>query len=150
MFTGLKSAPDFHPLSSMRNRRTLRFDEERAASWNCPPIESMRQLITPASGVHADYLFCLFFPLETRPKQPLCWQFAPSGCLFARHRLEQVADNGVRQYSAAVSFVLPFRHFEFRHGNKASPAATGCPRLSIVCGKIVPRLARVAASRRRR
>src|SRR5205807_2543048 len=35
---------------------------------------------------------------------------------------EQVADNGVRHYSAAASLVLPFRHFEFRHGTKEDPA----------------------------
>jgi exosortase len=119
-----ESAPDFHPLKLDEEvRRTLRFDEGKAASWNCPPIESIETVNPPAvAGSPRVTCFAYFFRWKPgRNSALLANLHRPDVCLPAIG-WEQVADNGVRQYSAAASFVLPFRHFEFRHGTKQDPA----------------------------
>ena len=119
-----ESAPDFHPLKLDEEvRRTLRFDEGEAASWNCPPIESIETVNHPAvAGSPRVTCFAYFFRWKPgRNSALLANLHRPDVCLPAIG-WEQVADNGVRQYSAAASFVLPFRHFEFRHGTKQDPA----------------------------
>jgi exosortase len=119
-----ESAPDFHPLKLDEEvRRTLRFDEGEAASWNCPPIESIEIVNHPAvAGFPRITCFAYFFRWKPgRNSALLANLHRPDVCLPAIG-WEQVADNGVRQYSAAASVVLPFRHFEFRHGTKQEPA----------------------------
>jgi exosortase len=116
-----ESVPDFHLLKLDEEvRRTLRFDEGEAASWNCPPIESVETVnqVTPPRIT----CFAYFFRWKPgRNSALLANLHRPDVCLPAIG-WEQVADNGVRHYSAAASFVLPFRHFEFRHGTKEDPA----------------------------
>jgi len=116
-----ESAPDFHLLKLDEEvRRTLRFDEGEAASWNCPPIESVETVDHAASPRIT--CFAYFFRWKPgRNSALLANLHRPDVCLPATG-WEQVADNGVRQYSAVASFVLPFRHFEFRHGTKEDPA----------------------------
>jgi len=119
-----ESAPDFHPLKLDEEvRRTLRFDEGEAASWNCPPIESIETVNHPAvAGSPRVSCFAYFFRWKPgRNSALLANLHRPDVCLPAIG-WEQVADSGVRQYSAAASFVLPFRHFEFHHGTKQDPA----------------------------
>jgi len=119
-----ESASDFHPLKLDEEvRRTLRFDEGEAASWNCPPIESIETVNYPTvAGSPRVTCFAYFFRWKPgRNSALLANLHRPDVCLPAIG-WEQVADNGVRQYSAAPSFVLPFRHFEFRHGTKQDPA----------------------------
>ncbi|MFZ3377984.1 MAG: hypothetical protein WA183_20745, partial [Chthoniobacterales bacterium] len=119
-----ESAPDFHPLKLDEEvRRTLRFDEGEGASWNCPPIESVETVNHPAvAGSTRVTCFAYFFRWKPgRNSALLANLHRPDVCLPAIG-WEQVADNGARQYSAAASFVLPFRHFEFRHGTKQDPA----------------------------
>jgi exosortase len=116
-----ESAPDFHLLKLDEEvRRTLRFDEGEAASWNCPPIESAETVgqVTPPQIT----CFAYFFRWKPgRNSALLANLHRPDVCLPAVG-WEQVADNGVRHYSAAASFLLPFRYFEFRHGTKEDPA----------------------------
>jgi exosortase len=116
-----ESAPDFHPLKLDEEvRRTLRFDEGEAASWNYPPIESVETV----NQVTSPRITCFAYFFRWKPGRNsalLANLHRPDVCLPAIG-WEQVADNGVRHYSAAASFVLPFRHFEFRHGTKEDPA----------------------------
>jgi exosortase len=116
-----ESAPDFRLLKLDEEvRRTLRFDEGEAASWNCPPIESVETVdyATPTRIT----CFAYFFRWKPgRNSALLANLHRPDVCLPAIG-WEQVADDGVRQYSAVASFALPFRHFEFRHGTKQDPA----------------------------
>jgi exosortase len=116
-----KSVPDFHLLKLDEEvRRTLRFDEGEAASWNCPPIESVETV----NQVTSPRITCFAYFFRWKPGRNsalLANLHRPDVCLPAIG-WEQVADNGVRHYSAAASFVLPFRHFEFRHGTKEDPA----------------------------
>jgi len=116
-----ESAPDFHLLKLDEEvRRTLRFDEGEAASWNCPPIESV-MTVNHATPTRIT-CFAYFFRWKPgRNSALLANLHRPDVCLPATG-WEQVADNGVRQYSAVASFVLPFRHFEFRHGTREDPA----------------------------
>ena len=116
-----ESAPDFHFLKLDEEvRRTLRFDEGEAASWNCPPIESV-ETVDHATPTRIT-CFAYFFRWKPgRNSALLANLHRPDVCLPAIG-WEQVADNGVRQYSAVASFALPFRHFEFRHGTKEDPA----------------------------
>jgi exosortase len=119
-----ESAPDFHPLKLDEEvRRTLRFDEGEAASWNYPAVEPVETVNHPAvAGSTPVTCFAYFFRWKPgRNSALLANLHRPDVCLPAIG-WEQVADNGVRQYSAAGSFVLPFRHFEFRHGTKQDPA----------------------------
>jgi exosortase len=119
-----ESAPDFHPLKLDEEvRRTLRFDEGEAASWNCPHIESIETVNHPAvAGSPRVTCFAYFFRWKPgRNSALLANLHRPDVCLPAIG-WEQVADNGVRQYPVTASFVLPFRHFEFRHGTKQDPA----------------------------
>jgi exosortase len=113
--------PDFHLLKLDEEvRRTLRFDEGEAASWNCPPIESVETV----NQVTSQRITCFAYFFRWKPGRNsalLANLHRPDVCLPAIG-WEQVADNGVRHYSAATSFVLPFRHFEFRHGTKEDPA----------------------------
>ena len=116
-----ESPPDFHLLKLDEEvRRTLRFDEGEAASWNCAPIDSVEALNrAPSTRVTC---FAYFFRWKPgRNSALLANLHRPDVCLPAIG-WKEVADNGVRQYSAAGSFVLPFRHFEFRHGTKEDPA----------------------------
>jgi exosortase len=117
-----ESAPDFHLLKLDEEvRRTLRFDEGAAASWNCPPIESV-ETVDHATSMRIT-CFAYFFRWKPgRNSALLANLHRPDVCLPAIG-WEQVADNGVRQYSAVASFALPFRHFEFRHGTKEDPPA---------------------------
>ncbi len=116
-----ESAPDFHLLKLDEEvRRTLRFDEGEAASWNCPPSESA-EIVNHATSTRIT-CFAYFFRWKPgRNSALLANLHRPDVCLPAIG-WEQVADNGVRQYSAVASFVLPFRYFEFRHGTKEDPA----------------------------
>ena len=119
-----ESAPDFHRLKlDEEARRTLRFDEGEAASWNCPPIESIETVNHPAvAGSTPITCFAYFFRWKPgRNSALLANLHRPDVCLPAIG-WEQVADNGVRQYPVTASFLLPFRHFEFRHGTKQHPA----------------------------
>jgi exosortase len=119
-----ESAPDFHRLKLDEEvRRTLRFDEGEAASWNCPAVESVETVNRPAVAGSAPTT-CLAYFFRWKPGRNsalLANLHRPDVCLPAIG-WEQVADNGVRQYSAAASFFLPFRHFEFRHGTNQDPA----------------------------
>jgi exosortase len=116
-----ESAPDFHLLKLDEEvRRTLRFDEGEAASWNCPPVESVETV----GQVTSLRITCFAYFFRWKPGRNsalLANLHRPDVCLPAIG-WEQVADNGVRQYSAVASFALPFRHFEFRHGTKEDPA----------------------------
>jgi exosortase len=116
-----ESAPDFHLLKLDEEvRRTLRFDEGEAASWNCPSIESVETI----NQVTSPRITCFAYFFRWKPGRNsalLANLHRPDVCLPAVG-WEQVADNGVRHYSAAASFVLPFRYFEFRHGTKEDPA----------------------------
>ena len=115
-----ESAPDFHLLKLDEEvRRTLRFDEGEAASWNCPPIESVETV----GQVTSLRITCFAYFFRWKPGRNsvlLANLHRPDVCLPAIG-WEQAADNGVRHYSAAASFVIPFRHFEFRHGTKEDP-----------------------------
>ena len=117
-----ESAPDFHLLKLDEEvRRTLRFDEGEAASWNCRPIEWV-ETVNRATPTRIT-CFAYFFRWKPgRNSALLANLHRPDVCLPAIG-WEQVADNGVRQYSAVASFALPFRHFEFRHGTKENPPA---------------------------
>ena len=116
-----ESAPDFHALKLDEEvRRTLRFDEGEAASWNCLPIDSVEAVnrATPRRVT----CFVYFFRWRLgRNSALLANLHRPDVCLPAIG-WKQVADNGVRQYPAVASLLLPFRHFEFRHGTKEDPA----------------------------
>jgi exosortase len=117
-----ESAPDFHVLKLDEEvRRTLRFDEGEAASWNCRPID----WVETVSRAMSTRTTCFAYFLRWKPGRNsalLANLHRPDVCLPAIG-WEQVADNGVRQYSAVASFALPFRHFEFRHGTKEDPPA---------------------------
>jgi len=116
-----ENAPDFHPLKLDEEvRRTLRFDEGEAASWNCPPIDSVEAVNRPTPT----RVTCFVYFFRWRPGRNsalLANLHRPDVCLPAIG-WKQVADNGVRQYPAVASLLLPFRHFEFRHGTKEDPA----------------------------
>lgn len=116
-----ESAPDFHPLNLDEEvRRTLRFDEGEAASWNCPAVEPVETVDHVTSAPIT--CFAYFFRWKPGRNSALLGNLhRPDVCLPAIG-WEQVADNGVRQYSVTASFILPFRHFEFRHGTKQDPA----------------------------
>jgi exosortase len=119
-----ESAPDFHPLKLDEEvLRTLRFDEGKAASWNYPAVEPVETVHHPAvAGSVPITCFAYFFRWKPgRNTALLANLHRPDVCLPAIG-WEKVADNGVRQYSVTASFVLPFRHFEFRHGTKQDPA----------------------------
>jgi len=117
-----ESAPDFHLLKLDEEvRRTLRFDEGEAASWSCQPIDWV-ETVNRATPTRIT-CFAYFFRWKPgRNSALLANLHRPDVCLPAIG-WEQVADNGVRQYSAVASFALPFRHFEFRHGTKENPPA---------------------------
>jgi len=116
-----ESAPDFHRLKlDQEVRRTLRFNEGEAASWKCPAVESV-ETVNRITSTPTTCLAYFFRWKRGRNSALLANLHRPDVCLPAIG-WEQVADNGVRQYSAAASFVLPFRHFEFRHGTSQDPA----------------------------
>ncbi|MGH8102737.1 MAG: exosortase/archaeosortase family protein, partial [Chthoniobacterales bacterium] len=119
-----ENAPDFHPLKiDQEVRRILRFDEAEAASWNYPPIDSVEAVNRPAiAGPTRVTCFVYFFRWKPgRNSALLANLHRPDVCLPAIG-WKQVADNGVRKYPAVESLLLPFRHFEFRHGSKEDPA----------------------------
>jgi len=117
-----ESAPVFHLLKLDEEvRRTLRFDEGVAASWSCQPIDWV-ETVSRAMSTRTT-CFAYFFRWKPgRNSALLANLHRPDVCLPAIG-WEQVADNGVRQYSAVAAFGLPFRHFEFRHGTKEDPPA---------------------------
>jgi exosortase len=116
-----ESAPDFHPLKLDEEvRRTLRFDDGEAASWNCAPIGSA-EAVNRATSTRVTCFVYFFRWKPGRNSALLANLHRPDVCLPAIG-WKQVADNGVRQYPAVASLLLPFRHFEFRHGTKEDPA----------------------------
>ena len=87
-------------------------------------------------NAQAGYLFCLFFSLETGPKQCTARQFAPAGCLFASNRL----GTGGRQWGSTIfrsrSVCSSISSFRVPPWNEGRPTgATGCPRFLLFMGR---------------
>jgi hypothetical protein len=118
-----ENAPDLHVLKLDEEvRRTLRFDEGEAASWDCPPRGEVGPLNRfGVAGPARVTCFGYFFHWKSgRNSALLANLHRPDVCLPAIG-WRQVADNGIRQYPTVGSLRLPFRHFEFRHGTNGYP-----------------------------
>jgi exosortase len=108
-----ETAPNFRKLTIDEDvRRTLRFDQGRAAAWTWPAANSPD---TPRP-LNSKTITCLFYLFRWNPGRNsaiLASSHRPEVCLPA-FGWRRVADTGVRSYPTANSFALPFRHFEFR------------------------------------
>jgi len=110
-----ETAPNFRKLKIDEEvRRQLRFDQGHAAFWTWPAQSSPATSPTSSSKT----ITCLLYLFRWNPGRNsalLANLHRPDVCLPASG-WTQVADTGVRNYPVSASFVLPFRHFEFRHG----------------------------------
>jgi hypothetical protein len=116
-----EQAPNFHKLKiNDEIRAVLRFDHGEAATWiiNSPAnSETIRE---------PNAISCLLFVFRWNPGKNsalLANLHRPDVCLPASG-WNQVADDGVRSYSANGSFELPFRHFEFQRVFEGSAPQT--------------------------
>ena len=133
------SAPGFHLLKlDEQVRSTLRFDYGEAASWDYRASNSTIVSPSEVAAFPRATWFVYFFRWEPgRNSALLANLHRPDVCLPAIG-WKQVADDGVRQYPTGGrrgDLHLPFRHFEFHHGTKEEPAATGCPRFLLFVGR---------------
>jgi exosortase len=116
-----EAAPNFRKLKIDEEvRRVLRFDEGQAAVWTLPAATSPATLDVSKPNPIACFVY-LFRWKPGRNSALLANLHRPDVCLPAIG-WTQVADTGVRNYPAAGSFALPFRHFEFRHGTPDNSA----------------------------
>jgi len=110
-----RDAQNFHEIKIDEDvRRALRFDSGRGAAWNLNGTQS--------ENGKKPLLCSVYFFRWNRGKNSalLANLHRPDVCLPAVG-WKQASDSGVKNYSVAPNFELPFRHFEFLHGSAEQP-----------------------------
>jgi exosortase len=114
-----RSAPNFHEIKVDDDmRRILRFDQGHAASWSLFAINSSDTANTTTKTLNCTLYF---FRWDSGKNSALLANLhRPDVCLPAIG-WNQTGDAGVKKYPVTPNLALPFRHFEFRHGESDQP-----------------------------
>jgi exosortase/archaeosortase family protein len=106
-----RSAPAFRDIQiDDRTQNILHYDAGHAAAWRD----------TPDMNRNWTYLLYFFRWKPGHNSALLANSHRPDVCLPATG-WQQTADDGVREYAVGPEVTIPFRHFEFRHGDGVSP-----------------------------